>query len=471
MEIISKYREKIINEPVGRTLLHLGLPLMAFQLVNISYNLVDTYWLSKYSEVAYAAPRQVWPFFMLISSITHGIATANTALISQTIGAKDYNYAKHILSHFISATIIISTVITAIFVAIGPTVYRHLVATPPEIYDSVVTYSMIISLDLLLSGIAVSYGTVFQAMGDTKTPSRFGIISSLLNVLLDPLMIFGVKFGGTVILPEMGVAGAAWATVISRLVGVILVSRVLSKRYSILKAKLTLSIDKDWAMKSLKIGLPVTLMHVSNSVAFMLQNRLINLFGVYVAAAATIGFVLMDLADATLWGFTFSVSTMVGQAIGAGLERRARDVAVKSITYIGMATAIGSTLVLAFRQVFIGLFTNVPAIVFEADSFVKLFLPTLPFFAIFFIGMSIGRGSGHTLYPTIIGIIRLWVVRLGIGYVLSLMLGLGTTGLWLSMTMSNLVSGIAIIPWAVKGGWAKSVVYKTPPSAEHASGA
>ncbi len=136
---------------------------------------------------------------------------------------------------------------------------------------------------------------------------------------------------------------------------------------------------------------PVSLMMMSNSLAFMFQNRLINYFGAYVAAAAAIGFVLMDLADAALWGFTNSVATMVGQAIGAGLESRARSVAKKSALYIGFSSFIGSIIVYYTRGFFIDLFTDLPVVYSEADLFVQLFAPTLAFFAVFFVGMSIGR--------------------------------------------------------------------------------
>ncbi|MEM4976857.1 MAG: MATE family efflux transporter, partial [Desulfurococcaceae archaeon] len=182
--------------------------------------------------------------------------------------------------------------------------------------------------------------------------------------------------------------------------------------------------------------------------------------GAYAAAAAAIGFILMDLADAALWGFTMSVATMIGQAIGAGLESRARKVASRAILYIGVATSMGSLVVYVLRMFFIQLFTNLEAVVVEADLFVSIFIFSLPTFAIFFIGMSIGRGSGHTLYPTILGIIRLWVLRLGVGYLLAFHMGMGTIGIWTAMSLSNVVSGLAIIPWALRGRWTTPVIKK-----------
>ncbi|MEM1858692.1 MAG: MATE family efflux transporter [Desulfurococcaceae archaeon] len=456
--VIEEYRERVVNGPIGRTLLWLGLPLMIVQIVHVSYNVADAYWLSRYSKVAYATPRQIWPFFMFINALVQGLGAANMAFISQAIGARDYDYAKKIVSFFVTTTLVLNTITVTVFVLLGPYVYRHVMVTPPEIYNYVVTYSSIISLDLFLSGLYLCYSTIFQAMGDTRTPSRAGIVSSLINIVLDPLFIFGVRYGDDVLVPEMGVAGAAWATVLSRFTGFLIVLRALFKRYPFLKTRPTLNIEREWLIRSVKIGAPVALMMMSNSMAFMLQNRLINSFGAYVTAAAAIGFVLMDLADAALWGFTSSVATMVGQALGAHLEERARKVVKTAMLYIGTCTFTGSAVILVFRSLFIGFFTDVPEIAREADLFVQYFAPTLAFFAVFFIGMSIGRGSGHTPYPTIIGVIRLWGLRIGLGYLLAFVLEIGTLGLWTSMAFSNFVGGLAIVPWALRGNWTKPVI-------------
>jgi len=455
--LIDKYRDKILNGPIGRTLFWLGLPLMVVQLVNVSYNVADTYWLSRYSEVAYAAPRQIWPFFMIVSAFTHGLSTANTAIISQAIGAREYEYARRIISYFASTMLLTGFSLSLLFLALGPYVYKYLMTTPQEIYGYTVEYSRVISLDLLLSSVYLSYSTVLQAIGDTRTPSRAGVLSSLLNIVLDPFFIFGVRAGDLVVIPSLGVAGAAWATVVSRFVGVLVILRVITGKYPFMIVRPSLSIERSWLLKSISIGAPVSLMMASNSLAFIFQNRLVNSFGAYVAAAAAIGFVLMDLADAALWGLTMAIATMVGQAIGAGLGRRARDVAKNSMLYIGASVFAGSMLILALRGHFISVFTSVPSIFNEADKFITYLAPTLALFAVFFVGMSVGRGSGHTLYPTLVGVFRLWVIRILVGYILAFKLAMGTTGLWLSMSLSNLFAGLLIVPWILRGGWTKRV--------------
>ena len=458
MESIGKYRERVLNGPIGRTLLWLGTPLMIVQLIHLSYNITDAFWLSKYSSVAYATPRQVWPFFMFINAIAQGIAAANMAIISQYVGARDYESTRRAVSYFVSTMLFINSLAVLIFYVTRPLVFTYIIATPPELYEYVMSYSSIITLDLLLAAFTASYGTIFQAIGDTRTPSKIGVISSVMNVVLDPIFIFGVEISGLIIIPATGVTGAALATVLSRLVGFLILLTILRKKYGYITPHFTLHINREWFKTTIKAGIPVMLMMMSNSLAFMFQNRLINAFGVYVAAAAAIGFLLMDLADTALWGFTFAVSTMIGQAIGAGLEERARSVALRSMLYIGISTMLGSLLVLITREWFISAFTSVPEIAREADLFVMTFAPTLAFFAVFFIGISIGRGSGHTTYPTLVGTLRLWVLRIGLGYFLAFIFDMKTLGLWIAMALSNLIAGLAVIPWALRGAWTKPIV-------------
>lgn len=455
---IDEKRDRVLRGSIGGTLLWLGLPLMAVQLVNVSYNIADAYWLSRYSEIAYAAPRQVMPTFMLWNAVAQGLIAANLALLTQLVGARNYGEARRYISYFVSAALMVNSVIAVVYFFLRPFIFRYIVGTPPQLYGDTMTYSRIITLDIVFSAFTLTYSTILQSIGDTRTPATINALAALANVILDPLFILGVNAGGVQLLPAMGVAGAAYATVLSRLAGLLLLLRRLSTKYPYMVPKLTLHIEREWILRSIRIGAPVSLMMASNSLAFMLQNNLINQFGEYTAAAAAIGLILMDLADATLWGFTGSVSIMVGQALGAGLTERARRVASKAMLYIGLSTLVGSLIAFTVRDAFINAFTGNPVIVREARVFVATFIPSLPFFALFFIGVSIGRGSGHTVFPTILGVVRLWAVRILLGYILSFNLGLGSLGVWIAMSLSNIVSGAVMVPWVLKGSWAVPIV-------------
>lgn len=166
----------------------------------------------------------------------------------------------------------------------------------------------------------------------------------------------------------------------------------------------------------------------------------------------------MDLSDAMLQGLSRASAIMAGQSIGANLKDRAKEIAFKTSMLIFLATLIGATIVYFFRDQFIWIFTQDPAIWIEAKKFLEVFVLTLPFFGIFINAMFIGRGSGHTLPPTIIGIARLWGCWVGIGYFLALLVGYGPMGIWIGMSISNIFAGITALAWLKYGNWTQPVI-------------
>ena len=196
----------------------------------------------------------------------------------------------------------------------------------------------------------------------------------------------------------------------------------------------------------------------TNSFAFMLQNRLVNSFGAEAAAAYAIGFTIMDLVDGMLWGFIGAISIMVGQALGAELLDRARRIAKTSIALLGGFMATGTAVLYLVYPYFVALFTAEPRIFALAAQFIEMFAATLPFFGLYFVAEAVGMGYGHTLVPTSIAFIRLWGVRLGLGYLLAFVVGLGIFGVWLSMALGNVVGGLLGAAWILRGGWTRPIV-------------
>ncbi|MEM1532596.1 MAG: MATE family efflux transporter [Desulfurococcaceae archaeon] len=451
-EVVEKYRDRILNGSVVTTMLKLGAPLMAVQALYVSYNIADAYWLSVYSQYDIAIPRQVWPIQMLFLVFTQGIAAANLALMSQYVGAGNYEKTGETASKFLTINVAASVAAFTVYTALIPAIYSYLVNVPQLIYEGVVLYAKIMAVDLVVTCFNMVFTTVLQAMGDTVRPSIIGGVASIVNIVLDPFMILGIPP-----FPAMGVAGAALATVLSKLAGTLVLAYLL-KNYPGVKLKFTKKVDLEWLINNFKIGLPVMLFTASNSLAFAMQTRLINVFGEVAAAAYSIGFIVMDVADAALWGLSSAVSIMVGQNLGAGKVSRAREVAGKSMYTILAATSASSIIIYPIRGLLIDPFTDDPSIYAEASTFIETFLFSLPFFASFFIALSVGRGSGHTAVPTTIGVVRLWILRVGLGYYLALLLGLGSYGIWLAMAVSNYASGVLSIIWVKYGRWAKPVI-------------
>lgn len=229
MESLGKYRENIINGPIGKTLLWLGLPLMLVQLVNISYNLVDSFWLSRYSEIALAVPRQVWPTFMFLNAIIHGLMTANLAIISQLIGGKRYEEAHKTVSQFVTVSLSLNVALAVVYFNLRPFVFRYIVQTPPALYEDVLGYSGVIAIDIVFSALTLTYSTILQSIGDTRTPAYVNLIAAVSNFILDPPFIIGLRINGTYVIPPMGAVGAATATVLARMAGLVALMVFLNK--------------------------------------------------------------------------------------------------------------------------------------------------------------------------------------------------------------------------------------------------
>jgi putative MATE family efflux protein len=430
---------------------------MVAQLVHVSYNLVDALWLSRLYEGALAVPRQVWPTLMFFYAIAMALSSANLAMISQYVGAERYDMAGRTASKLLTFNLALASAICLTYYTLRPYIFTYITTVPPELYNDVMVYSNVMLLDIFFMYLGIAFITVLQAIGDTRTPTYISVAGALLNMVLDPVMIFG-WFG----FPRMGVMGAAVATVVSR----VLVAAVALKLFigGFAGVRLTLvRPDRPWILRSLRIAAPLAALQMSNSLAFMAQLRLVNTFGKVVATAYSIGFTVMDIADAAMFGLSQAVAIVVGQLIGAQMYSKARRAALAATLFVGIVTSFGAAAVYTFRYPIASVFTSSAEVLEEAVRFIEYFGLTVPFFSVFFVGFAVGRGSGHTYVPSAIAFTRLWVLRVALGYVLALAMGMGPVGIWLSMAVSNVVGGVMSVAWVALGNWTRPVVEVAAP--------
>ncbi len=188
--------------------------------------------------------------------------------------------------------------------------------------------------------------------------------------------------------------------------------------------------------------------------------------GTVAVAAYGLAITVVDLVTAFIWGFRDAIAIMVGQNLGAELYDRAEEIVRKVTAIILMGTTAGTAALMLFGESLVMFFTRDPAVIRETTNFVTLFSPSLPYLALFFIGMAVARGSGHTLFMMIAGIVRLWGIRVLFSYVLALVMGMGPTGVWLAMTLGNIVAGAMAMAWILSGRWKRKVIEVPPPPIE-----
>ncbi|MEM2273348.1 MAG: MATE family efflux transporter [Candidatus Bathyarchaeia archaeon] len=450
---VSRYREKIVNGPIIRTFFWLGIPPALNQLVLIAYNVADTYWLSCYNELCVSVPRQVFPVIMLFQALVMGTNAACLSIISQYIGARAYKNASIEASRFFTVACITGVTLNITLLALREWIFSWLIFTPPEIFSEVMAFSAVTAFDVLFMAVAFTFTTLLQSLGDTRRPAIINIISVAINVALDPFFVLGIGP-----FPRLGVVGAALTDVMGKILSIIGQAIMLRKNYSMLRLGFTSDLNFEWAKIVLKIGFPVLSFGLLNGFAFILQQRLINMLGIVAATAFSIGFVIVQIVDGVLFGLCQATAIMVGQNLGATNPRRAREVAFKTTVVVFILVAMGAFIVYPIKRSIIDIFTSSPDIILETERFLSIVLPSLPFFGVCINIMSIGRGSGRTSVPTTIEIIRIWAVRIALGYFLAFIANMNTMGVWLPFALSNIIGGVALSTWAKYGKWDKAII-------------
>ncbi|MEM4672019.1 MAG: MATE family efflux transporter, partial [Desulfurococcaceae archaeon] len=202
----------VLKQPLLKVVVKLGLPVGLMQAFRVIYNLVDMYWLGNYSTLALAGVSVAWPIIFLVLATFFGIYGAGTSLVSQYWGAREYTSSLKVAGQLLLFTITVGPLISALTIISTPYILV-LINAPAETRTPAYDYVSILAMGVPVFGVLESITSVYMASGTPFLPLALRSLGTMLNIVLDPLLIYGLHG-----LPEMGVAGAALATVLSELV-------------------------------------------------------------------------------------------------------------------------------------------------------------------------------------------------------------------------------------------------------------
>ncbi|MDF2678311.1 MAG: family efflux transporter, partial [Bacillota bacterium] len=200
--------ELIQGGDMYKVLLTLSIPIMINSIIQTLYNLVDGIWVSKISSVHFAATSFVWPINFLFVALGIGLSVSGTSLLSQLLGAGKFKEAKKYTSQLMVSSFLLSIAFALLGVMISPYIIKFM-GGEGDFANLANIYLRISFLDLPFMFLYFNINSIMNAQGNTITPTILSAISALINVVLDPVFIFTFN---------MGIAGAAWATVLSRFV-------------------------------------------------------------------------------------------------------------------------------------------------------------------------------------------------------------------------------------------------------------
>ena len=457
---VERLMDDILNGPILKTLLVLGWPVVISNILQMLYNIVDTYWLGKIGKVAVSAPTVGFPVVFLLISLGFGFSIAGVSLVSQHTGAGSSKEADKAAGQVISFMLVSSIVLGAVGFAVAPQFLQTLMGVPEEVFPKALIYIRILFTGLPLMFLYFAFRSLVRGIGDMVTPMLVTGFSVLLNMVLDPLLIFGIG-----VFPELGVAGAAIATVFSRgIASFIAIYLLFSGKLQINLKLRNLILKIRWVKQILKIGIPSSIGQAGTAIGAVILMGLISRLGVVAVSAYGIGQRIIRVLNVVVWGLASPLTTMIGQNIGAKKESRASTIAKKTF-FLSFAVLLGLALIaFLLRRPLFKIFIDDSAVIETGSRFLAIFIWSVPFFGIFTLTRSVFRGSGHTRPPMIMSLIRLLLLRVGVSYVLAFGVfgvNLGADGIWLGLFTSNFIGGLLAFGWFLPGTWKKRTIKKT----------
>jgi len=431
---------------IPRNLLNLALPLVAANLLQTTFNLVDMLFVGRLGPQAIAAVSLAGVLMMFLMTIAIGLATGTQAMISRFIGAKKPEEAEAVAIQSLLLGLFSSLFLSLLGLSLSRFLLM-LIGAKGDVLFIGNGY-----LQVMFSGIYTVFllflvSAIFQGVGNTVTPMRILLSSTILNIGLDPLLIFGLWF-----FPHWGVKGAAAATVTARgmgmLVGIYLLFRGRSGIYLHLR-KVRVDLGMMWRI--IRIGVFASLQAILRNISQIIIARIVASFGTYAIAAYGIGMRVRMVVMMPGFGLAAATAVLVGQNLGAGDPRRAERSGLVSVLLYGLFMICAGGLFFGFARPIISAFNPHPDVVRIGGSYLHILTLSFVFLGAAIVLSRAMNGAGDTISPMVITGFALLVLRIPLCLFLSH--SQGTTGIWVGLALSDLANGLITFVWFRQGRW------------------
>lgn len=451
MKIRNK-KDMILNGNMYKTLILLSIPIMINNLIQTLYNLADGIWVSKLGSVQFAATSFVWPVNFLFISIGFGLSIAGTSILSQLLGGDKYEDANEYAEQIIVLSMITSVIFAIIGYIVSPFIIG-LMGARGDLAKYSNIYLRITFLDMPFMFLFFNFNSIMTAQGNTLTPTILSGISAVLNVILDPIFIFTFN---------MGIGGAAIATLLSRVFLALAGVLVLYRSNTIIRPSFkNFKFDKARIEKIINVALPSSVGQSGSALGFMVLNGFIASYGTSTMAAYGMVNRITSLVMQPASGIGAALTSIVGQNIGANQMDRVKEAFRKALIFTVILGSVGCIFMLWKDKGIINFFMRSKddmEVINQGIEYLRYSALFTPLMGIFSVLQGLFQGSGHTKYSMSMEIGRLWFVRLPMILIFKHFTDIGPTGIWISMSVSNLI--VCIYGYLIyrKDTWQQKVV-------------
>jgi putative MATE family efflux protein len=422
--------------PVGRTLIRLTGPMILGIAGMVAFNLTDTFFVGRLGSTELAALSFTFPVVLVVNSIAMGLGIGASAVISRAIGRGDVQEVRRLATD--SLTLALS--IVAVFIVIGSLtiepLFERLGATH-RVLPLVKQYMRIWYLGMIFVVVPMVGNNAMRARGDTKTPATIMLIAVMVNVVMDPLLIFGIGP-----FPRLELAGAAIATVLARTTTFFVALYVLNFRYRMLTlARVRVRAVLDSWRRILYIGVPISGSRLIVPVAIGVITRIVSAYGDEAVAGYGVASRIEFFALAVVMALSSVIGPFVGQNLGAGEHDRLHR-GIRLSNRFAVLWGIGIFAVLALPAKWIvSLFSNDATVVSTAALYLRIVPLGYAFQGVFVISTSTMNVLKKPFHAAALAGIEMFVLMVPLAYLGSYLFGV--SGIFSAIPIAYIVTGLA----------------------------
>ena len=443
--------------PLKRAVLLLAVPMMLELVLESAFAVVDIFFVAQLGASAVATVGLTETYLFLLYSIAMGLAMAVTAIVARRVGEQRGEEAALSAVQAIAVAVLVSVPFAIVGMVWAQDLLRLMGADAWSIEHGYRYTQWMLGGNVVILLLFV-INAVFRGAGDAAVAMRVLWVANALNIVLDPILIFGVgplgPFGPNPLIPALGIEGAAIATNIGRGAGVLMQLWILargSEHLNILRASLRL--DGATLLQIVRTSLGGIGQMIVGMTAWIFLMRILASLSTEAVAGATITLRIMMFTLMPAWGMSNAAATLVGQNLGAGQPARA-EAAVWRIGWMNMAFTLAVSVVFfVWNDRLIALFTDDAAVISIGGEWLRILSYSYFVYGWWMVAVQAFNGAGDTATPTWINLVFFWMIQIPLAWALALPMGWAHTGVFWGVFVSETAVGVFTLWLFSRGRW------------------
>lgn len=428
---------------IFKALTRLAMPIIGTSFVQMAYGFIDMIWVGRLGSGAVAAVGTAGFFTWLANALITIPRIGAEVGVAQSTGRKDKEGTASAIRHSIQLIIVLSLIYGAVLI-----IFRRPLLSfyrlGDEIENMASTYLAIISLSMVFFSTNPVFTAIFNGAGDSKTPFRINVIGLLVNIVLDPILIYGL---GPI--PRLETTGAAVATVIAQVTATLLFILEARKRPELFgQLKLFTKPDFTYLKKMVKMGLPMSLQSAFFTMISMAIARIISNWGPLAIAVQRVGSQIETISWMTAGGFQSAMSAFSGQNFGARKGQRVYQGYFVGLRIVGVIGLVATAVLIIGAPTLFSIFINEDEAILLGASYLRIIGVSQFFQSVEILTAGAFIGLGKTAPPSIVGIV-LNFLRIPAALLLSATV-LGLDGVWWAISISSILKGLILSIWYLR---------------------